>query len=166
GAWRAYTHRIPLPTLDAHAVDRYLWIGPMLGLEPGPPDFTLYLPDGADDRLEHLLAAHGLAGNPLAVLVPCTIWETKHWRREAFAEVGRHFLERGMGVVVAGTRSERPRCRAVAAECPGACDLSGRTSLGELIALIRRAAICVTNDSGSLHLAVALGRPVVSVFGP
>src|SRR5262249_24091552 len=49
---------------------------------------------------------------------------------------------------------------------PGATDLAGQTSLRELVALIRRAAICVTNDSGAMHLAVALGRPVVSVFGP
>jgi ADP-heptose:LPS heptosyltransferase len=49
---------------------------------------------------------------------------------------------------------------------PGARDVSGRTTLSELAALIRRAELCVTNDSGSMHLTVALGRPVVSVFGP
>ena len=53
----------------------------------------------------------------------------------------------------------------MAALCPAACDLSGQTSLSELAALIQRAALCVTNDSGSMHLTVALGRPVVSVFG-
>ena len=49
---------------------------------------------------------------------------------------------------------------------PGVLDLSGQTTLSELAALIRRAALCVTNDSGSMHLTVALGRPVVSVSGP
>jgi ADP-heptose:LPS heptosyltransferase len=45
-------------------------------------------------------------------------------------------------------------------------DLCGQTTLSEMAALTRRAAVCVTNDSGTMHLAVALGRPVVSVFGP
>ena len=54
----------------------------------------------------------------------------------------------------------------VAGRCPGAVDLSGQTTLSELAALVLRSAVCVTNDSGSMHLAVAMGRPVVSVFGP
>ena len=112
-----------------------------------------------------LLAREGVAG-PLAVLVPGTIWPTKHWPVEGFAQVARHLVGTGRAVALAGSPAERDRCRAVAALCPEARDLSGQTTLSELAALIRRAAVCVTNDSGSMHLAVALGRPVVSVFGP
>src|SRR6202041_2474232 len=61
---------------------------------------------------------------------------------------------------------ERATCAEVAKLEPGVINLAGETTLSELAALIRRAAICVTNDSGPMHLAVALGRPVVSVFGP
>jgi lipopolysaccharide heptosyltransferase I len=166
GAWVAYTHRIPVPTLEAHAVDRYLWLGPLLGLDDGPPEFRVPVPAAADRRVEGLLAEGGLTGRPLAVLVPGTLWETKHWQPEGFAGVARHLSATGRAVVLAGTAHDRDRCRIIAAACPGALDLSGRTSLSELAALIRRAAVCVTNDSGSMHLTVALGRPVVSVFGP
>jgi len=69
-------------------------------------------------------------------------------------------------VALAGSLAEQARCQAVAALCPGVRDLSGQTTLSDLAALIRRAEICVTNDSGSMHLTVALGRPVVCVFGP
>ena len=166
GAWLAYTHRIPIPTLDVHAVDRYLWLAPMLGLDDGPPDFRLPVSPEAEVRVNALIERSGLAGRPLALLVPGTLWETKHWHVEGFAEVGAAADAEGRAVALAGSPAERGRCQAVAALCPGVCDLSGRTTLSDLAALIRRAEVCVTNDSGSMHLAVALGRPVVGVFGP
>jgi ADP-heptose:LPS heptosyltransferase len=54
----------------------------------------------------------------------------------------------------------------VAEAAPGAVNLAGLTTLSELAAIVRRATICITNDSGPMHLAVALDRPVVSIFGP
>ncbi len=166
GAWLAYTHRIPIPTLDVHAVDRYLWLGPLLGLDDAPPDFRLPVPPESDAHALGLLRQAGALGRPFAVLVPGTVWQTKHWHVGGFAEVARHLTRTGRAVVLAGTAKERPRCRHVASLCPGVCDLSGRTTLSQLAALIRRADVCVTNDSGSMHLTVALGRPVVSIFGP
>lgn len=166
GAWAAYTHRIPIPTLDVHAVERYLWLGPLLGLDDGPPEFHVPIPPDAEARVEALLKGEGLTGRPLAVLVPGTTWQTKHWHLEGFSEVARHLRRTGRAVALAGSANEAALCRAVAERCPGARDLCGRTTLSELAALTRRAAVCVTNDSGSMHLAVALGCPVVSVFGP
>lgn len=166
GAWLAYTHHIRLPTLDVHAVDRYLWLSPLLGLDDGPPDFRLPVPAAAVARVDALLRKHSVAAKPLAVLIPGTMWETKHWQAEGFARVGRHLCGTGRAVVLAGSAKERDRCQAVVAGCPAASDLSGQTTLPELAALIQRAAVCVTNDSGSMHLTVALGRPVVSIFGP
>jgi lipopolysaccharide heptosyltransferase I len=165
GAWLAYTHHIPIPRLDVHAIDRYLWLAPLLGLDDGPPDMTVPVPAEAEARVDTLLRREAV-GRPLAVLVPGTVWPTKHWHIDGFAEVARYLTRTGRGVVLAGSGGERGRCREVAAGCPGFLDLCGRTALSDLAALIRRAEVCVTNDSGSMHLAVALGRPVVSVFGP
>jgi len=166
GAWLAYTHRIPIPTLDVHAVDRYLWLGQLLGLDDGPPDFHVPVPRASVARVEALLGRHGALERPLALLFPGTQWETKHWPAEAFARVARHLCATGRTVVLAGSTAERACCQAVAEACPAACDLSGQTTLSELAALVRRSAVCVTNDSGPMHLAATLGRPVVSVFGP
>ena len=166
GAWIAYTHRIPIPTLEVHAVDRYLWVSELLGLDDAPPDFRIPLPAKAVARVEELLCERRMLGKPLAVLVPGTVWQTKHWRAEGFADVACSLSNAGFAVVLAGSARERARCQLVAERCPGSCDLSGQTTLSELAALLAQAAICVTNDSGSMHLAVALGRPVVSIFGP
>ena len=166
GAWLAYTHRIPIPTLDVHAVDRYLWLAPMLGLDENPPEMGIHQPAEESSRIAELLESSGLGGRPMAVLVPGTIWETKHWHIEGFAETGRHLSELGYAVVLAGTTRDLPRSRAIVSACPGVLDLCGRTSVGGLVELIRQASICVTNDSGSMHVAVAVGTRVVSVFGP
>jgi heptosyltransferase I len=166
GAWMVYSHRIPIPTLDIHAVDRYLWLAPFLGLDKEAPDFRLYWPSAVDERVDRLLAEHRLAGGRLAVLAPGTTWETKHWRLDGFADVARDFLSRNYDVVLAGAPRDRVRCQMINEAYPRTVDLSGQTTPVELAALIRRADVCVTNDSGAMHLAVALNTPVVSIFGP
>jgi heptosyltransferase-1 len=167
GSWVAYTHRIPIPTLDVHAIDRYLWIAPLLGLDDNPPDLTIHLSPQATNKVNRLLEEHGVpASKPLVVLVPGTIWETKHWTIEGFAGVARQFLQDGFAVALAGTTRDQQRCRQIAAAAPGTCDLSGKTTPADLAALIRRAEVAVTNDSGSMHVAASLGKPMVSVFGP
>jgi len=167
GSWIAYTHRIPIPTLDVHAIDRYLWVAPLLALDDNPPDLTIHLSPQAADGVNRLLEEHGVpVSKPLVVLVPGTIWETKHWTIEGFAGVARQFLQDGFAVALAGTTRDQQRCRQIAAAAPGTCDLSGKTTPADLAALIRRAEVAVTNDSGSMHVAASLGKPMVSVFGP
>jgi heptosyltransferase I len=166
-SWIAYTHRIPIPTLDVHAIDRYLWVGELLGFDDNPPDLTIHLSSETIRNVERLLKEKGVdVSQPLVVLVPGTIWETKHWTIEGFAGVARHFLRDGFAVALAGTKRDQPRCQQIAAAAPGTCDLCGKTTPADLAALIRRAEVAVTNDSGSMHVAASLGRPMVSVFGP
>ena len=102
----------------------------------------------------------------LIAIAPGTNWETKQWRADAFAETARHFLQKSCAVVLIGSDRERAVCEDVARLAPGAVNLAGETTLSELAALVRRTSVCVTNDSGPVHLAVALDRAVVSVFGP
>jgi lipopolysaccharide heptosyltransferase I len=167
GSWIAYTHRIPIPTLDVHAIDRYLWVGELLGFDDTPPNLTIYLSPETIRNVDRLLKEKAVsASQPLIVLVPGTIWETKHWTIEGFAGVARQFLHDGYAVALAGTKRDEQRCRQIAAAAPGACDLSGKTTPADLAALIRRAEVTVTNDSGSMHVAASLGKPMVSVFGP
>ena len=166
GSWLAYSHHIPVPTLERHAVDRYLAVGDLLCFEDGPADFSFPIPAEAAARVGALLDRHHAANKKLAVLAPGTIWETKTWRSEGFAEVARHLLQSGFAVALIGAVREREACGKVESLAPGVINLAGKTTLTELAALIRRSGISVTNDSGPMHMAVALGRPVVSIFGP
>ena len=116
GSWIAYTHRISIPTLDVHAIDRYLWVGSLLGFDDEPPDLAIHLSPETLRDVERLLEEHGVpGGKPLVVLVPGTIWETKHWTIEGFAGVAREFLREGFAVALAGTKRDETRCRQIAA---------------------------------------------------
>jgi lipopolysaccharide heptosyltransferase I len=166
GSWMAYTHRIPIPTLEVHAVDRYLWVGKLLGLDDDPPVFNLPVSPEADGRVSTLLAPLARPGQPLAILAPGTMWETKHWTPEGFAGIARGMARKGFAPIFIGSDGERALNRSIQALAGLGGDLTGKTTLAEAVALIRRAAVVVTNDSGAMHIAAALGKPAVSIFGP
>ena len=170
GSWLAYTHRIPIDTLEMHPVDRYLRVGMLLGFADSKVDFSFAVPAEASAQVDLLLAQHGIAPRGpdarFALLSPGTVWETKQWSAEKFAAVARAFIDGGLPVVLAGSAADAAACNAVAASVPEARNLCGRTSLAELAALIARCEVAITNDSGPMHMAVALDRPTVTVFGP
>ncbi|GBD37524.1 ADP-heptose--LPS heptosyltransferase 2 [bacterium HR36] len=164
-AWLAYTHRIPVPTLDVHAVDRYLWVGQWLGFDDAPPDLRLYWPREADIWAEDLLR-HGLGRHPWVLLAPGTVWPTKRWSALGFASVARQLHREGFGIVLVGSARDAAPCQLVHQAVPQALNLVGQTTISQLAALTHRATLCLTNDSGPMHLAVALGKPLVAIFGP
>jgi lipopolysaccharide heptosyltransferase II len=162
----AYNYRIPIPTLEVHAVDRYLWVCNLLGCEKTPPVFNLPASPEAEARIAGHLKLHAQPGRPIAILVPGTMWETKHWRAEGFAGVARGLAALGFAPVLIGSKGEQALNRSIREQAPGTTDFTGQTSLADAVALIRRATVVVTNDSGLMHIAAALGKPAVSIFGP
>jgi lipopolysaccharide heptosyltransferase I len=165
-SWLAYNRRIPIPTLNVHAIERYLWLGEMLGFDDGPIEPGLHLPPEAEARAQEIRHEGPLQGRAFAVIAPGTMWETKHWRLDGFAEIARRLGARGIAVALAGTAKDASLCAKIAAATPLALDLAGKTTPAELAALLRMARVCVTNDSGAMHLAVAMGTPVTAIFGP
>jgi len=167
GSWLAYTHHVKLPTLTIHAVDRNLLVGDLLGFARETPDFSISIRAHSERHVDELFRdLVRTTSRPPIVITPAALWETKRWRAEGFAAVARHFLAKGYPVIVAGAPNEVAECAGIAAQAPGAVVFAGLTTLPELTALIRRCAIILTNDSGPLHLATALGKAVVTIFGP
>jgi heptosyltransferase-1 len=102
---------------------------------------------------------------PMAVLAPSAGWRGKQWAPARFGQLAGHLRERGFDVVVNAARKDD----ALAQEVVSASDGAARTvvcNVAGLIALMRRADLCVSGDSGPLHLAAALAVPVVALFGP
>lgn len=95
-------------------------------------------------------------------------WLTKRWPAGHFAQLADLLQKSGAGpVVLIGGPAEQPESDAVKSLMQTkAVDLTGQTPVGLLPGFLRRAAVLVTNDSGPMHIAAAVGTPVVSLFGP
>lgn len=109
-----------------------------------------------------LLAAAGLAGRPFAVLNPGARLADRRWPPEPYAEVARGLSARGLAVLVVWGPGEEPIAREIAG-LSGAT-LAPPTDLSLLAGLLRAARLVVTNNSGPMHLAAAVGAPTVGVF--
>ena len=165
-----YTQRVAVPNGSMHAVDRYLLVAEALGAaRQTDPRFDFA--DRAEDRgaAEALLTAAGIrASAPWIAMNVSARWETKRWPAQHFAEAADLLAEaQHIPVIFTGGPAERPETRAVMARMrTKAVDLTGQTPVGLLPSLLRRAAVFVTNDSGPMHIAAAVGTPVVALFGP
>jgi heptosyltransferase-2 len=104
---------------------------------------------------------------PLIGLMPgAARGPSKRWPSGHFAETGRRLAARGARVVLLGGPDDAAVCRELAGAIgPAAVDLAGRTGLALWAALLARCSVVIANDSGGMHLAAALGRPVVALYG-
>ena len=172
-----YTARVKRP-LHGHEVERLLALAGRAGTggtgrqgraetggtggdgQPPVPPVSLGLTDDDHALAERWLAEARVRRNFVA-LAPGSIWGTKRWP-------GFHELAARLGsVVIVGGPDDRALGDAVAAAAgPGAANAAGALPLRASAALIARASVLVTNDSAPLHLATAVGTPVVAVFGP
>ena len=164
-----YTERVAVPAPDMHSVDRYLLVARAVGL--AAPKATDHLPvtPAARARARDMLAEAGLGRDePFVVVGADARWATKLWPAERYARViDRVRAETGGRAVLVGGpdgRAVAGRIGEAAAEAP--LDLVGRTTLKELVGLIAEARAMVTNDSGPMHVAAAVGTPTVAIFGP
>lgn len=118
--------------------------------------------------LPHDAAAEARAAalpQPLVLLSPGAGWGAKRWPPGRYGEVARRLALEGFSVVVNSGPSEEPLAREIAESSGGAATVLPLDMAG-LIAVTRRASLAIAGDTGPLHLACALGKPVVGIFGP
>lgn len=165
-----YSQRVAVPTPEIHAVDRYLLIAKDLCVPiEDMPQFRFRLPSQDVTALRDLFRRKGIdLDAPWVAMNISARWQTKRWPAASFAAVATQLAARGIGpLVVIGGPDEREASglmRSLTA-CP-LVDLTGETPIGLLPALLSKACVLITNDSGPMHVAAAVGRPVVSIFGP
>ena len=109
------------------------------------------------------------AARPLLVFAPgAEFGSAKRWPTTHFAELANIVLNRlpDMQIALLGSGKDRPVCDEIVALAPAVHNLAGSTSLDQAVALIAAADAVVSNDSGLLHIASALNRPIVALYGP
>jgi heptosyltransferase-1 len=165
-----YTKTVPVPTPDMHAVDRYLLIAASLGAAPkGSPEFRMRPAPTDRERVAQLLKSVGLiSGAPWIAVNVSARWDTKRWPPEYFAAVADVLQEKRLtAVALIGGPEDRAVAQAVLSRMQTTpIDLTGRTNPELLPALLASASLLLTNDSGPMHIAAAMGTPAVALFGP
>ncbi len=163
GAGWCYTQVVEDGTGVVHAVDRYWKVVEALDADRCPLTFQLELDSEAPRWAGEIL--RGWPRPWLAVGVGAR-WKTKRWLPEHFAGlVHRALTNFGGTAIFVGAPDEVALAARSASLIDGTVfDLTGKTSLMQLAALLQRCDVMIANDSGPLHLAVALGKPVVSPF--
>jgi len=148
-------------------IQRYLQMTRSMGLDSsGKPD-RLHIPPKAAARVDALLERPARGGGEIAAFAPGAHWETKRWPEEHFAELISLVSARGLRPVLIGGAEDAILNAALARQAgPAVSDLTGKLSIMESASVLARSAALVTNDSAPLHLAEAVGTPVVALFGP
>lgn len=123
-------------------------------------------PPETDRRTARNIAARMFGSAPFICMAPGSVWATKRWIPEGFAKVAR-ILADDIGVLLVGGPDDRALCEGIqaAAGVPGVVSVAGTLTLLESAALIGLASLVISNDSAPVHLASAMGTPVVEIFG-
>lgn len=155
---------LPYP-VGGHEIERNLRLVRHLGIPAS--DTELEFPLTPDDEEDAVRACGGDLPAPYVCLHPGARFLSRQWPAERLARVADHFGSRGFQIVLTGSASEKELTRRVVRTMScDALDLAGRTSLGGLAALLRRASLVITNDTGVSHVATAVDAPsVVVVMG-
>lgn len=112
------------------------------------------------------LARFGLARGRFVALMPgAEFGPAKRWPSARYAALARKLMASGDAVALFGSGNDAVVAREIAALAPGVVDTTGQTGLGDAIDLIAAARLAVSNDSGLMHVAAAVGTPVVAVYG-
>lgn len=162
-----YTETIDRGADKVHIVDHYLKTVAAAGADIEEPDFLLPVDKKAIESVKKLLNDINADADKMVVFIPCSAHEGKNWPIENFAALAQRIAEAtGFSIAAIGTGSQRGVVEKLAKITKAkVINLAGRTSLAELVALLKMARLVVSNDTGPGHVAGALGRPMVMLFG-
>ena len=142
---------------NRHAVEENLDVVRHLGLQILPPEFPVRFPEmSVTER------------RPRVALVPASRWPTKNWPAASFTAAARRLQERAKAsVFIFGGKADAQVCGKIAGSLPQRVqNLAGKTSLAEMGGWFAQMDLVIANDTGPIHMAAAVGVPVLAIFGP
>ena len=161
--------RVPFPRSSLHALERYIYLIESLGCSRPEIEFLIPIRQSHRNKVLEFFREKKIGPDDTIVLLhPGTRWKTKLWEEEKWAALGDFLLQkRGIRVIFTGSYSDAPLVKRIINRMKfTGIDAAGKWGLKELAFLQALADVIVIPDSGPMHLAAAMGTPVVALFGP
>ena len=160
-----YTERVDVGDAasgEQHVIDKNLRLAAVLGAATTVRRFPLAEPESP--ALHHL---RDTGVGAFALINPSAAWPNKRWPPESFGKVAAYLQrQHGRRSVVLWGPGEEPIAQAVVDASGGAAVVAPQTTIADLVSLSRRASLFLSGDTGPLHIAAAVGTPVIALFGP
>lgn len=164
-----YTKVVQADVAGGHRIERDLAAVKSLGIAPTDKTPKLWLTPAEDGAADKLLSQLGVRPDqPIVVLQPGARYWFKAWPSDRFAELADRLAQKyRCQILIGGSRQEEDLARRVChlSKCQP-ISLAGQTTLKQFAAVVKRASLFIGNDSGVMHIAAAVGTPVVALFGP
>lgn len=166
-----------------HNIDQYLEVIKASGIRDDGKGMDFIISSEAELAADEILTKSGLKKGDIKIGILAggasnikTEMPIKRWPLENYVELSNKMIADGYKVILLGSESDKPNAEAILKNVPEGfnrgnaakdiIDLTGKTTLEETAAVMKRCAVIVTHDSGPMHLASAVGMPVISIFGP
>ncbi len=165
GSWLC-TQAVKPDKTSIHIVDQYVDVARAAGGEAHEAEFALSPTPELQARAQEILKEAGWSGGePLVIMNAGAGWATKRWPAAHFAQTANTLRQHGIRSAFIGAEGDRPAYGEVLdAGAADTLDLIGKTNIGELVAVIDAAQAHLAGDTGSTHIASALGRPAFGVY--
>ncbi len=163
------THPVDAISCTIHRSDHYLRLVETYGVKVTDRRCRLKVDDSSRQRIQTVFAQKGIGNEePLVVLHPGGNWEQKRWPLANFALLADRIVEEfGWRVILTGTQDDRGLCQQITKRTQHPLTvLAGEMGLKDLLALLQRARLVISADSGPIHLANSIGGRVIGIFGP
>jgi len=161
--------RIPAVDMEIHALSRGMMFIEALGIPSNTVEYKLPVSSHDHEKVDDLMRRYGLLGaKTLIAINPVAKWETKLWANKKFSQLADMLIHLyDAKIVFTGGPDDRPTIQDIMAAMKGhAANLAGHTTLKMLAALYEKMVFVVSTDTGPMHMAAAVGTPVVALFGP
>ncbi|MBW2569966.1 MAG: lipopolysaccharide heptosyltransferase II [Deltaproteobacteria bacterium] len=161
--------RVPPVDMEVHALTRGMRLLKTIGISSNDIEYNIYISDQDRKKADDLLRQHEKKEYKLlAAINPVAKWETKLWDNAKFAKLADSLIKQyNARVFFTGSAEDRELTLDIISRMKGkAYNLAGMTSLKTLTAVYKKADFVVSTDTGPMHLAAAVGTPVVALFGP
>jgi len=169
GRGKILTRAVEEPDEELHKVEYFLNIARAVGIRPSDVSYEFFVDDTDRRSVAGLLAREGVTDKDIAVvLCPGGNWDPKRWPKERFASLGDLLAEKtGARIVISGAKKDEALSREIQGMMKSRPVVTaGKTSLGQLGALLERANLVIANDTGPMHMAVAMKAKTIALFGP